>query len=240
MKKLVLVLASESEDCIYKESEKTPTIRKGGPAFFIRKAFDDLGIEYRLAKSSPAKVEIKITKNKEIGRILKPDEIEIPRKIVEPYVLVSTIGPNALNLDFLAEYNGSVFLDIQGFVRQEEGTKFGGKKIWKEADAFVKNVLVFKGTSEEISFLPKNALEEAKSKILIETKSKKGVTAWEKGEKIELRPEKIIKTENTIGAGDTFMSAFVYKFIDSGDVKDSLLFALDYTTCFLVSWQGYS
>lgn len=53
MKKSILVLASKSDDYIYKESQKKPIRKKKGAAFFIKKAFDDLGIKYRLVTSVP-------------------------------------------------------------------------------------------------------------------------------------------------------------------------------------------
>lgn len=138
-----------------------------------------------------------------------------------------------MDLNFLKNYKGNVFLDIQGSVRQEKSNKLGAKKFCDEITEIIDKIDVLKCNSKEFKFLPKKVIERAKEKILIETKGVKGVTLWEKGIKLDFKPKKIIKTENTIGAGDTFFAAFVYKFIDTKDIKKSILFALDYASSYL-------
>lgn len=233
MRKPILVLASRSKDYIYTDFEKKPTVKEGGPALFIRKVFDDLGVSYRLAQTDRAEVEIKISNQEEVGRILKPDRIKLPRTIIESNILISTIGPRALSLDFLKEYNGDVFLDIQGFVRCERSPRPGAKKVWKIADTIVNKLTVLKGTSEELHFLSPDVLERLKDRILIETRGAAGVAIWEAGKKTELAPPRKVRTENTIGAGDVFMAAFVYKFIKTRNARKSAYFALKYTSSFL-------
>jgi len=68
-----------------------------------------LGVNYKVVEYSPAKVKIKVTNQREVGKILKPGKIKLPNKITEPNILISTIGPNGLNLNFLSKYNRNVF-----------------------------------------------------------------------------------------------------------------------------------
>jgi len=231
--KRILVLSLESIDRIFKKNEKTPVKEKGGPAFYIRRTLDDLGAGYRMAEYEPAEVEIRVTEHGEVGKILKPGKIKVPERINESNVLISTIGPSNLELDFLVSYTGDVFLDVQGFVRSEKSEKLGAKETWENIRLFIENILVLKGTSEELCFLPKDVLEKTKGKILLETRGKNGVVMYEKGRSVNLLPPKIIKARNTVGAGDTFMAAFVYKFIQTKNAKKAICFALSYTSGFL-------
>jgi sugar/nucleoside kinase (ribokinase family) len=124
-------------------------------------------------------------------------------------------------------------LDIQGFVRQKKSNKFGAKRFCDEITGIIDKIDILKCNSKEFKFLPEKVIEKAKEKILIETKGAKGVRLWKEGSRLDFKPKKIIKTENAIGAGDTFMAAFVYKLINTKDIEKSILFALDYASSYL-------
>ncbi|MDP3724352.1 MAG: PfkB family carbohydrate kinase, partial [bacterium] len=52
---------------------------------------------------------------------------------------------------------------------------------------------------------------------------------------MKTRPFRIIKSTDTIGAGDTFFAFFITAFLRSNDTRKSLKYATDKTSTFLLS-----
>lgn len=233
MEESIFVLSLEANDHIYQKLEGAAITKQGGPAFYIKQTFDKLGTNYKMAGYESAEVEIKITEEGEVGRIIKPGKIYLPKTIKEPNLLISTIAPSNLDLAFLESYQGQVFLDVQGFVRCEESQHLGSKKVWNRVGDVLSYLSVVKMDAKEIHFIPLIVLQDLKSKIFIKTKGKKGVDIWQNGQKYSFKVPRIINRDHTIGAGDSFFAAFIHQFVNGQDIEPAIRFALEYAASFL-------
>lgn len=234
LKTSIYVLSIGATDYVYQENVILPVARKGGPALFIKKVFDSLGINYQIAKYKPAEIEIRVTTKGEEGRILESGRIFLPHKVETSNLLISTVAPSNLDLNFLRYYWGDVFLDLQGFVRDENNPNLGAKIIWQDEHSIIDRISVLKINSKEVCCMPENLLSKARNNsVVLETKGKEGLVLWGKGKKNFIPPSKVIETNESIGAGDTFFAAFVAQFIKSGNTLESVYFGLRIVENFL-------
>lgn len=91
---------------------------------------------------------------------------------------------------------------------------FGKKKFLN--DSFLDQIFCLKGTKEELKYIPQDIIKRQKKKCLIITEGENGSAIYYKDKKFIFKPSKIIKTNVTIGAGDTFFANFVLNFIETG------------------------
>jgi len=229
----ILVLASKAEDkIIYPNGEII--LKRGGPLYFIEDTFRALRVNYSLPpEATPAKVEIKVLPGGigETGKIVDSDKLTIPKRLICPNVLISTIAQTSLDTSFLNSYKGSVFFDVQGFLRGQRESNFQNS-VWETVINSIDRV-VLKGNSKELSLIPKVAISLAKRNILIETRGSQGVVVWNQGKRKAFKPPHIVRTENTIGAGDTFFAAFVSYYLLGCPLSKVVTKALDYTCEFM-------
>ncbi|OGL88966.1 hypothetical protein A3H75_02900 [Candidatus Uhrbacteria bacterium RIFCSPLOWO2_02_FULL_51_9] len=179
-------------------------------------------------------VKILITKNGEFGKIpkkLKPKKVRFSR-VRTPFLLISSVL-DEFDLTNLSEFNGKVFFDVQGYVR--DGNDFGKKKSWKPNKIVFKNIFCLKGTAEELQNISKPRVEAQKQKILLITKGKLGCEIFAFGKQYIVKPTKVIISKNTIGAGDTFFAYFVSRFVKTTKVFDSAKYAVKRTSAFLIA-----
>ena len=122
-------------------------------------------------------------------------------------------------------------MDIQGYVR--DGSDFGKKKYWNPPEEVVNSIFCLKGTSEELLYIPSSFLESQKQKILIETKGQLGCEIFIRGKHRAIHPSRIVDTNDTIGAGDTFFAYFISEYIRKQNVQMSAVYATEETRKFL-------
>jgi hypothetical protein len=228
----ITIFSTFTKDKILSESEALIKEQEGGPAFYIKQAFEDEKINFVLKTSPKMNVQILITKNGEFGKvskILKPKTIHFSQ-IKTPFLIISSVL-NEFNLLELSNYQGRVFLDIQGYVR--DGNSFGKKKLWKPKEGTFNNIFCLKGTREEWQNIPAQYFEIQKQKILIITDGKEGCEVFAFGKRYLVRPPKILALKNTIGAGDTFFAYFVSCLIKTESPLYSAKYATKKTSTFL-------
>lgn len=208
--------------------------QNGGPAFYLQQAFDKAKASFILRTGMKMDVQILLTTKGEFGKIpQKPLQSQVKFSGVStPYAAVSTIL-NEFDLAGLPTYNGKVFLDIQGYVRN--GNDFGRKKSWKPSREIFENIFCLKGTREEFRYLPVQYIQAQKQKILIITKGARGCEVFAFGKGYIVRPPKIISQKNTIGAGDTFFAYFISRFIKTTNALDGASYAVKRTSMFLAT-----
>lgn len=228
----ITLFSTLAKDKLVDNSNNTIKEQVGGPAFYILKIFKKEKISTATKLVGPVEVQILVNEHGESGKISEiPKKIKMDfRKVNTPFVIISTLL-DEFNLQSLDKYKGKIFLDIQGYVR--DGRNFGKKKSWQPAAAIINNIFCLKGTEEELSYLPKKFLKIQKQKILLITRGNKGCRVFTNGKFFTVKPDKIIKTSDTIGAGDTFFAYFIAKFIKDNNVKQSVKYASDKTSNFL-------
>lgn len=206
--------------------EETP----GGPILFIKAALEKLGLKPEVYSGEQMLVEILVKENDEYGKINEAKHKFSLPKILSGTAIVSTLL-DEWSLVNAGDYQGKLFVDIQGYVR--DGSAFGKKKAWNEIKAFAPYIFCLKGNEVEMQYIPSDILEDQKNRMLVITKDKKGVDIFYKGQEYNFVPERIIKPKHTIGAGDTFFANFVYEFLKTKNIQDSTDFALSKTSDFL-------
>lgn len=203
--------------------------KKGGPAKFIKDIFDNNNISYNLI--TPLKetiVEIKILESDEISRVIKKQEIKSVKINKDSNIIISTIL-DEFNLKNLPEVDGIIALDIQGFVRSPKG--FGAKRKFTKFEKYYDKIKILKGTKKELEYVNLDILQ--KIPIVIITNGNKEGHIMKKGKIIEKIKSEKINTKDTVGAGDTFLSAFLVEYLKSNNVKKSKDFAKKYVINFL-------
>ncbi len=234
MDKSITILSTFAQDKIINKDAGTERIVRGGPAFYISKVFEEEKLPFNLITASNAEVEILIKEDSEKGRLVKKPVIKKVDfiKIKTPFLLISTILDD-FDLENISAFKGKVFLDIQGYVR--DGERFGGKKLYNLQTKVQSSIFCLKGTEEELNYIPRNWLTSQKKKILIITKGKSGCILFTSGEEFELNVSRKIVSHNTIGAGDTFFAYIISHFINTNNIKESIGYAIEKTSDFLLS-----
>lgn len=234
----ITILSTFASDKLINKQGVVFAKQKGGPAFYLKSVFEREKILFILKTGSRINVDILITKNGEFGKIKKKPLIKNIQfsKIKTPYLLISSIA-NEFNLKGLSDFYGLLFFDAQGYTRN--GDNFGQKFFWKANQTVFDKIFCLKGTKEELSNIPKNYFEAQKQKILLVTKGAGGCEVFAFGERFIVKPKKVIKTDNTIGAGDTFFAFFVSQFIKTGLVRDSVKYAIVMTSLFLSKQKNH-
>lgn len=69
---MITIYSSFAKDKIFDEKGRLVFLdERGGPAFYIEKIFKKSGLPYVLITGKPIEVEIRLIKNKEVGRVKK-------------------------------------------------------------------------------------------------------------------------------------------------------------------------
>jgi hypothetical protein len=202
----VTLVSTYTEDVLVDDFGTTLRSVKGGPAYFISKALEDIEIPVTCVTGDPMTVEILLRTDGEFGRIVDiPKRQTLPRDISD-WVIVSTVLDewDIINTVAKPKY---LCVDLQGFVR--DGREFGSKHAWAEAINAISIAYCIKGTKEEISFLPPEAIEQQKQKLLVITDGSEGLDLYFKGTRTHIDGVTIRGLPDTIGAGDTFFGYFV-------------------------------
>jgi hypothetical protein len=140
---------------------------------------------------------------------------------------------NEFNLKHLGRYQGKAFLDAQGFTRIPD--KLGIKKNWVTTREIENSIFCLKVADYELQYLDGDFIKKQKKKIFIVTEGEKGVLLYAFGKSYFVKSRRIIKTLETLGAGDTFFANFALKYIETQDPLIAATFASDKTIKFLLS-----
>ncbi len=231
--KKITILSTFTEDKIIDKANKTIKTQKGGPSFYISNVFKREKLVFNIIKTPTIKIEIKLKKDGEVGRVKTKPKIKKINfgKIKSEFLVISTIIKE-FNLRGISKFKGKIFLDIQGYVRG--GKNLGGKKLFHQSNEVTSSIFCLKGTEEEIRYLQKDFVKNQKQKILIITKGSKGCEAFIFGKKYVIKPKKILDIKNTIGAGDTFFAYFVSQMYKNNNPVKSIKYATEKTSNFLM------
>ena len=229
----ITVLSTFALDTLIDETGRVLGTQEGGPAYYLKRVFEDEEISYLFVPSPKMGVEILLTDKGEFGRV--PNVTPAMRvgfsEFKTPYIVISTIL-DEFNLSNISDFKGKAFLDIQGYIR--DGKNFGKKKELKDIE-ILDSAFCLKGTQEELRYIPAHFLEDKKIPLVLITRGERGCEVFYQSVRYEVRPEDILKPEHTIGAGDTFFGYFISQFIKREDPLASAQYATKKTSLFLSS-----
>jgi len=227
MNKIHLISTLAEDRIIYPDGKEE--VRAGGPAFWIKKVFDQLGVNYDFFTAKrPAQVDVKILPNDEHGTIVSLDSIKYENYTPESLLVISTIG-NEFDLNTLQKIDCQVAIDIQGYNRAVRGKK---EKL-KLDQRIINKIIVVKGTRNEANNLNPETYEELKKKIFLITNGSNDLTIFQNG-KASILKIVPMQVSHTIGAGDTFFAAFISKYQIDKNTIEAAKFAIDSVNKFLM------
>ncbi|MDP3997781.1 MAG: PfkB family carbohydrate kinase [bacterium] len=228
----IALLATFANDRLVDETGKLLKEQPGGPAFFLSNIFKKENCAFDVMAPPTAEVEVKITKDGEFGRITyEPPVLSVNFAAIKNRALIISSVLNEISLTGLSEYRGLVFIDIQGYVR--EGITHGKKHQWNITSDTINAISCLKATAEEIEYLPPEAVDTLKQKMLIVTNGDKGSVLFAKGKKYISAPDTKIEFNHSIGAGDTFFAYYIINYLRQKPAEECLRFATTKTTEFL-------
>lgn len=230
----IAVIASYAEDTI--EIDGTTIVRAGGPAYFIAGALRNLGIPFDVyAGAAPARVRIRIRDGEEHGVVDAVPPIAVPAVIVADACIVSTVL-NEFPVERTANLPGYVALDVQGYLRRSGG----GRRAFAPSAAALARIACFKATDAELDVLnPALVAAQQRDRTLIVTHGAHGATVWHRGV-AHVIPGIPVTVRSTLGAGDTFLSAFVVACLRGLQPEVAGRFAVESVVLFLTERNARS
>jgi len=218
--KIVVISTFATDKLIYLDSGEVETL-PGGPAHWIKETYRRLGVSPEfITGNKEVTVEMEVV-GREPGPgkiVINGSKIVIPDKIVADGFIVNILDEFDLEQVLKLE-KGAVLLDIAGYTRTGEFLQ-GRKSPEMPSESVRKRIDIIKASREEYDLMPKEWREEQQSnRVMLKTLGADGVDVWFKGEFFHLDAPKV-DSKNVIGAGDTFGSTFLLKFLqDQGDVR---------------------
>jgi hypothetical protein len=195
-------------------SEGRVLVQKGGPAHYMGLALRRLCVPFSVITGDTAEVDVIPGPDGEKYVIPRLNPIPIPSPLLGDAVVLSPIMREIVP-ESVTEVQGLLALDLQGFVRRP-GDPAGGFDRGVDLAGLLSRVDVIKAAEPELAALTPESREAARSAIVLVTHGAHGATIYHDGRqnRIEARP---VPAPNTIGAGDTFLSAFIVALLDGGD-----------------------
>lgn len=226
----ITVISSFAEDEVFYAESKKTEILKGGPALWITKALESLNYAPQIFTGKDnAKVKITRENSEESGSVVSVEPIILPGALSADLFIISTIS-DEFDLAYIKKINGIVALDGQGFVRK---SKSRNMKMDIPEDILEK-ICILKLTKEEARFTTIRTLDGQKNRILLITDGSRGFVIYANNKKYAFEARKINPID-TIGAGDTFFTAFCVRYSEKRKIEDVAMYAKEYTEKFLCS-----
>lgn len=258
MNKLRLIIGNLAIDTVVYERKDVP----GGPTYFIVKELKNtgkfnihvvskLGPDFDAAffpalsdvkmYQIPARFTTRVTIRKDekgedvgalltyAGQITKEDVPDIKPEIVFVSTVLNDVEPEVLE-----KYKDSLIaLDLQGFIRESTAVKWN-RVPWENPREYLQYVDILKMSEYESQFL-NVSYEDAfylGVKAIVITHGKDGAELILPNKKYKI-PSYATNVVSTLGAGDSFMTAFAEKYAETKNPLESLAFASREVACFL-------
>jgi hypothetical protein len=203
----------------------------GGPAHYVGRALKCLEWPYRLITGDPVIVHVQRTAAGEQYIIPEIPRIQLPGRIEGAAVILSPIMQE-IDAATLPPMEGMTIVDLQGFVRrpmlptERERGRFDLRELLRVAN-------VVKASERELRRLDSASLAALAECTLVITRGERGALVRRRG-KEALIPARVVATDQTIGAGDSFLAAFTTALLTHGDEVRAAHFAARFTERFLI------
>lgn len=192
--------------------------RHGGPAYWIRRTLKELYTPYKIISGLlPALVDIRLQKRGEHGNFRRVDPIHLRTLCTAEAFIVSTIE-NEFPIEKLRLLRGIIAVDFQGYARS---VRASGKPFC--VPSFIASrIAIAKVTVHELSCLEQKFIVSQKKRILIITHGVSGFEVYRRGKHYNFIGDRVALSD-TIGAGDTFLTAFVVEWLRTENVSKSAM-----------------
>jgi sugar/nucleoside kinase (ribokinase family) len=188
--------------------------RPGGPAHYVGAALDRLGFRYKLITGSRPRVQVISDIDGEqylipaIPPIALPTTIECCAAILSP--VIGEIEPGTV-----PAVDGLLVVDVQGFVR-EPGVPSGRVSRKFDLSSVISRADVVKAGERELGLLDTRSKKLLGRTTFIETRGSRGAVIH-LGARSYTVGVREVREVDTIGAGDTFLAAFVVAILKGAD-----------------------
>jgi hypothetical protein len=183
----------------------------GGPGTYTIAALRELGVSHRLVTGERAVVEV-IRCDDDVEYVIPAlPSIPLPGRFDARAVILSPIMGEIEPLS-LPPFEGLLAVDLQGFVREPSRPS---RHISRQFDLtdLLRGSHVVKASSEEIMLLTPESRAALGRTLVLETQGRRGVLLHQAGQTHHVAAVSVDAT-NTIGAGDTFLAAFVIEMVN--------------------------
>ena len=211
---LITLVSTRTVDTFPAAGSRGAYEQPGGPANYMGAAFERLGCPYRLITAETARVDVLLDPDGEqyiippLPLIPLPDRLEGAATVLSP--IMREIDPERL-----PPVDGLLVVDLQGFVREPlRPSKAPGPKV--DLTELLQRASAVKGEDAELRRLTDSSLAAIRHTTLILTRGARGAII-RRGEREDLIPARRVTVDHAVGAGDTFLAAFVWSLVHSGD-----------------------
>jgi hypothetical protein len=226
----IVVVSTLATDWILDEHGGPARAVPGGPGHYIPRALDMLHAPHRLVTGERVQVHVRHGEDGEVYRLEPIPLIPLPETITAPAVIVSPIIQEIDPAAF-PEVVGLLALDIQGLVRRP--------RVWTDCTTgsfhlapLLRRATLVKGSVDEVALLDATSREALAHTTLLLTGGHRGARIV--GPEGELHvPANRVDTENTIGAGDSFLAALVWALVRGSAVTEAAAEAARFTEAML-------
>lgn len=191
-------------------------VQRGGPAHYMAAALNRLCVQYELVTGDTAEVEVIPGSDGEKYKIAQLPSIPIPDPLPGDAVVLSPIM-REIAPESVPHVSGLLALDLQGFVRRPSDAS-GGFDHDVNLTSLLVRTNVVKAAEPELAALSQESREAARAAIVLITHGDRGavIQYGDRAEVVEARP---VAAPNTIGAGDTFLSAFIVAILGGSEPR---------------------
>ena len=214
----IVVVSSRTLDYLPAGPGRPPTVAPGGPAFYIASALSRLECACEILTGPTVQVQVVPGRDGEeyvippLQRIPLPDSLRADAVILSP--IMNEIDPNRV-----PAVEGMLAVDVQGFVRVP-GKRTGSGISPVHLAPLLQKAQVVKVSQKELRLLDEDSIVALGDRITLVTRGRRGAVIRDGGREyvVESRP---VEVQNTIGAGDIFLSAFVCALLRGEPTQDA-------------------
>ncbi|HLJ68885.1 MAG TPA: PfkB family carbohydrate kinase [Chloroflexota bacterium] len=225
----VTLVATHTVDEVPDEGGQTRAVA-GGPAHYVARALDSLGYPYRLITGEAPRVQVQLRPSGERYLIPPVPPIPLPSLLEGRAVLLSPVI-GEINPSAVPAAEGWIAIDLQGFVRSPGRPTDEAAGPFEISDLLARTAVV-KSNATELARLTERSRRALDRTLVLETMGSQGVKIYDHG-RLSIVESFPVETSNTIGAGDTFLAAFVVSILRGADTIEAATAAARFTEAML-------
>ncbi len=215
---IVIVIASFAIDHII-DVAGVLRKRRGGPAHWIRQALKEFRMPFLVISGPrPALVDMRLGINGERGSFRRVDPIHLRASRSAKAFIISTIE-NEFPVEQVHLLHGVIAVDLQGYIRN---ARVSGTLL-HISSSVARRITIAKATAGELTYVQRTFITSQKKRILIVTHDVSGFEIFYRGRSHSFIGNNRVVSPDTIGAGDTFLTAFTIEWLRTLSVSKAAL-----------------